>query len=173
MKPCSLHGAGVVEGTLEVPISSQEMQAWHKTPEMHSLYLAGEVWESWPRKLERMSWSCPSLTVAIQRVGPAHHLGSTVELAQIAWVWGMEIWGCECRRAVPAPCLCKVEELTLVARDQECEWDTNSTPPMPRYKTLNWPRPASTPSRNWWSSWWGSSYSNNIGGSPRHRKTTS
>lgn len=135
-------------------------------------HLAWEVWESWPRKLERMCWSRPSLTVAIQSVGPAHHLGSTVELAQIAWVWGMGLWGCECRRAAPAPCLCKVEELTLIARDQECEWDTNSTPPRPRYKALNWPRPASTLSRNWWRLWWGWSYSNNIGGSPRHRRTT-
>jgi hypothetical protein len=114
--------------------------------------------------------SPPFPPMAVRRVAPASHLGSTVELTLVegvaeelalkAWEWEslscllldeqagivLEIWPwcCSCRRAGGLS-----SSVTL------------------RSRALNWPIPNPTPSMNYWSAWL-----HDWAGPPRHRATT-
>jgi hypothetical protein len=132
-----------------------------------ALLLTWATWESWPWGHENgRAFPAPHWLQHV-RVGPAHGLGSTVELA---------LRMCESRKAGPAPYIGwanqgSVGDLTLVMWVQEI-WQANHLAqlvPTPRSRALSWSNPTSIPSMNFWSMWRGWFCRSKAAGSPRHR----
>jgi hypothetical protein len=127
------------------------------------------------------SWPHLSPAPALRGSVSVPHLGSSVELSQLAKARVSQPWGHESRKASPVPCW--LWHLGELARDmlESCPWRcvcgragrlTNSATIQAKILDFELTTPASTTFINWWNMWRGLSCRSKAAGSPWHMATT-